>query len=310
MEQFFRLPSTSMKTIHQGLRRLDLFSALDEDKTFMPLSNKLPYYQRESGWKRDLKSFRDSLLSKKLNLKQSGVTSGSPLPVGCLVHSAFSRWSIAGLSRLLCLPLVLVQIEHKTTKLSRQLNFAHHSCKPVCDWFVTLFSTPPSIIKSCKMKLYFLYLSALTVGALCKIDDVCLAKSVKRSFFRLLFFSRWCSCSGLLIWHRCMQGKKGVLGKCQKKSECMKAGLAAFSKSGRTGVSGTLEELACSGGELPLPYTSPSSPPIIIRADKCACKKDDAEVQCCVEIKCGSHNCRNNVESNSCAEGAYVANFR
>lgn len=33
------------------------------------------------------------------------------------------------------------------------------------------------------MKLYFLCLSALTVGALCKIDDVCIVQSVKSSFF-------------------------------------------------------------------------------------------------------------------------------
>lgn len=45
-------------------------------------------------------------------------------------------------------------------------------------------------------------------------------------------------------------------------------------------------------------------------ADKCSRNKEDEEVQCCVEIKCGSHTCRNNVESNPCAEGAYVANFR
>lgn len=34
----------------------------------------------------------------------------------------------------------------------------------------------------------------------------------------------------------------------------MKAGLAAFSKSGRFDVSGTVEELVCPGGELPLFY--------------------------------------------------------
>lgn len=33
------------------------------------------------------------------------------------------------------------------------------------------------------MKLYFLCLSALTVGALCKINDVCIVQSVKTSFF-------------------------------------------------------------------------------------------------------------------------------
>lgn len=57
---------------------------------------------------------------------------------------------------------------------------------------------------------------------------------------------------------RFVQGKKGVEGKCQKKGECMKAGLAAFSKSGRTDISGTIEELACPGGEWPLSYVSSS----------------------------------------------------
>lgn len=47
----------------------------------------------------------------------------------------------------------------------------------------------------------------------------------------------------------------------------MKAGLAAFSKSGRTDISGTVEELACPGGKWPLFLC------LFIQADKCWAKQ-------------------------------------
>ena len=117
------------------------------------------------------------------------------------------------------------------------------------------------------MKLYFLYLSALTVGALCKIDDVCIVQVVSKELkkkknqnsppcfsFRLVVGGVHAThLQILMLISVLLQGKKGVEGKCQKKGECMKAGLAAFSKSGRKDISGSVEEVACPGGKITLP---------------------------------------------------------
>lgn len=71
---------------------------------------------------------------------------------------------------------------------------------------------------------------------------------------------------------------KPLTGKCRAKNDCIKSGLAAVSKD-------SAGEKLCSGDEL---------------------------IQCCIEIKCGSNKCRNNVEdgSNPCTTGSYQPNFR
>ncbi|MCJ1462437.1 hypothetical protein MMC07_001038 [Pseudocyphellaria aurata] len=78
---------------------------------------------------------------------------------------------------------------------------------------------------------------------------------------------------------------KSLTGTYQTRGKCIESGRAAFSKSEST--------------------TAPT-----LSSEEGSSDKDEEALQCCVEITCGDNGkCRNNVEGNPCAKGAYLPNL-